>query len=175
MAAAQEFVAMVGDVITGPVVFFALGPEAAAFGVIEVGGALGEHPDSPVSLDAAYDVRVFHADREWHWWWDQRLRAGRWSVLDDALAETRGWSRHGTIGQRLLRGTIIETAGNWTRLHDGHSRPMWVPVTTRDANSDVAIGVVEYCSVDEPRGRGGEAHGNVGVIAERLTTLRGVS
>lgn len=161
---------------------FAIGSRLLGFFVLDRNAGTPQavdHARASMGLEAAYDMRIFEPDREWHWWWDQHRREGRWAALDDGIAADRGWSRLCGSTQdadsRLLRGSVVQRGTGWSQLHDGHSRPMWVPVGSPHDHRHVRIGAVEYTCVDDPRGRltGGQ-HGNVGVVAERLTTLKAV-
>lgn len=119
--------------------------------------------DGTVDLTWVFDVRLFAAAEEFHWWWDQQSGDGRSFVLNDPAASARGWTRlQGAPAQRLLRGVVVDSAGGWAKIHDGHSRPLWVPAAGA-IGAQLAIGAVEYTSIDE--------HGNVGVVAERLTSI----
>lgn len=118
-------------------------------------------------LDQAwlFDLRLFTADAEFHWWWDQSVASGRHAILDDATARQRKWTRLHPTGRRLVRGTVHDSTaerGGWCRVHDGHSRPLWVPHVAKQSQR-LAVGVVEYTSADD--------HGNVGVVAERFTGI----
>lgn len=125
---------------------------------------LALHDGTEVDLAWAFDLRLFGADAEFHWWWDQRTCSGRQHVLDNATAEERGWSRQkGLTTRRLLRGTADQIKRGWTRLHDGHSQPLWIPHVAKPG-AQMALGAVEYVRTD--------GHGNTGVVAERLTTFK---
>lgn len=128
------------------------------------GARLALHDGSEVDLSWVFDLRLFGAQAEFHWWWDQRACEGRHHILDDPTAKRHGWSPlSGEYSQRLLRGTAGQIKPGWTRLHDGHSQPLWIPFVARPG-SRVTIGAVEYSCPDE--------HGNIGVVAERLTTFK---
>ncbi|MFT4228495.1 CRISPR-associated protein Csx19 [Micropruina sp.] len=143
---------------------FVESPQGSMF-VRRTAGALRDHRGS-VDLDWVYDARLFTAGAEFHWWWDQSLGEGRHSVLDDAAAKARSWWALDPPAQRVLRGPVKAVADGWSKLHDGHSRPLWVPVEAV-VGRHLALGVVEYVKRDE--------HGNVGVIAERFTTVQELS
>ncbi len=143
---------------------FVESPDGSAF-VRRTAGALSDHRGA-VDLDWVYDARLFTAYAEFHWWWDQSLGEGRHGILDDAVAKTRSWRTLDPPGQRVLRGKVKAVANGWSKLHDGHSHPLWVPVEAV-VDQRLALGVVEYLKRDE--------HGNVGVIAERFTTVQEVS
>lgn len=123
--------------------------------------ALASHV-GPIDLDSVFDLRLSTSDAELHWWWDQQECEGRWAILDDEVAADLG-ARSTIRGRRLLRGTVIERdePGGWSLIHDGHSRPLWLPIIA-DKGERVVVGVVEYVSHDR--------HGNAGVFAERFTT-----
>ena len=136
--------------------------------------ALTSH-DGNVALDGIFDLRLFTADAELHWWWDQHECTGRWAILNDAVAADLGAQLREVasarvrepitiIGHRLLRGTVIEQSHtpDWSLIHDGHSRPLWVPLAA-PRGKRVRLGVVEYVQLD--------THGNAGVFGERFTTL----
>ncbi|MDR1513583.1 MAG: hypothetical protein LBS56_08910 [Propionibacteriaceae bacterium] len=122
--------------------------------------------EGPLDTKWCYDARLFDQAGELHWWWEPGEATGRWSHLSDATAAGRGWSpavaTDSTPPRRLLRGSVREVDGAWSRLHDGHSRPTWAPLRA-ERGSRVAIGAVEYVAVD--------GRGNVAVVAERLTSL----
>lgn len=157
---------------------FAQGSRLSTFFVVRRDGSAAQaigHTGSAIDVTEAYDVRVFDAEHEWHWWWDQRGRQGRWAVLDDEVARARGWFRLHEEGTRLLRGEVMTVKDGWAQLHDGHSRPLWVPLGSQEIDharprSRVQIGAVEYASVDDPHDDS-ITHGNAGVAAERLTTM----
>ena len=117
-----------------------------------------------VDLTWVFDLRLFTAGAEFHWWWDQQLGDGRDFTLSDDSARARDWSvwEGGSRVRRILRGKVIATDDGWSRIHDGHSQPLWVPVE-EPKDADLSIGAVEYTATD--------AHGNVGVVAERFTTI----
>lgn len=139
---------------------FALTPTGSGF-VRRSGTAL---EGKGVTLDPAwiYDLRIFGEDDELHWWWDQAAGVGRWVVLDDAAAQSRGWTKLPS-SRRLLRGTVHDRDAGWVLTHDGHSRPLWVPIDA-SVGARLTIAATEYASVPDP-------HGNVGVVAERLGTI----
>lgn len=120
--------------------------------------------DGNVALDGIFDLRLFTADAELHWWWDQHECTGRWAILNDAVAADLGAQPDPIIGHRLLRGTVIDQSHNpdWSLIHDGHSRPLWLPLAA-PRGKRVRLGVVEYVQLD--------THGNAGVFGERFTTL----
>lgn len=126
------------------------------------GGRCLDHNGKALDLDPAYDVCAYAEDTQWHWRWNQRERRGESSQLDDAAAASNRWRRLREAQFRLLRGRVIDQAGGWSLLHDAVTRPLWVPIAA-DKRSLVRIGVVEYLAEDD--------HGNVGVVAERLTQL----
>ena len=147
---------------------FAQSPGEAVF-VRRVGPELRTH-SGLVDLTWVYDVRLFSVDAELHWWWDQRARQGRYVCLDESIATARGWKPLLSHTQRLLRGAVTEPGpddSGWSRLHDGHSRPLWIPFRAARSRR-VALGAVEYVSADR-------RHGNRAVIAERLTGFEEVS
>lgn len=143
---------------------FAQTPQQAVF-VRRNNTVLDTH-DGPLPVEWIFDLRLFHPDAEWHWWWDQEARNGRHSTLDDdvAGATSRGWLPLDE-SRRLLRGEVRKQEAGWTQLHDGHSRPLWVPFEPEDSVTRLVLGVVEYTARD--------AHGNVGVAAERFTQIKG--
>lgn len=124
--------------------------------------------EQEVEPDWVFKARLFHPGAEWRWWWDQDEHQGRHAHLNDAVAKTRAWEPL-KESQRLLRGTVRSTKDTWTLLHDRHSRPLWVPTPASRTGEQarLAIGVVEYVSIDAD-------HGNVGVSAERFTQIREV-
>lgn len=125
------------------------------------------HDGTDVDLAWVFDLRLFGANAEFHWWWDQRACEGRLHTLDDSAAEARGWSRiSGLPPRRLLRGTAGQIKLGWSRLHDGHSQPLWIPHVAK-SGAQVALSAVEYVCTDD--------HGNTGVVAERLTTFEELS
>ncbi|MBK9159520.1 MAG: CRISPR-associated protein Csx19 [Propionibacteriaceae bacterium] len=112
----------------------------------------------PVDLDWIYDLRLFWPQAELHWWWDQREAVGTWSVLNDEAANELRWKNRGT-DTRLIRGSVGTSLNGWSRVHDGHSRPLWVPIESQ-RGARLQVQVAEYTARD--------THGNVGVVAERL-------
>lgn len=134
---------------------FALSPERDVF-VQREGSTLTCHGEQ-VDLAAVYDLRLWHPDAEFHWWWDQEARDGRAWVTKDGEFE-----KH-LDGRRLIRGAVRECDDGWSLVSDGHSRPLWVPLPV-EPNRRIVVGVREYLGRDD--------HGNVGVVAERLTELR---
>lgn len=146
---------------------FAQSPGRAEF--VRRDGVVLTTRSGPLDLDWIYDLRVFSEDAEFHWWWDQDARDGRHAILDDAAATGRGWEPLLSHPQRLVRGTVTHTTpedGGWSRLHDGHSRPLWIPFQAQPSRR-VGLGVVEYVRTDE-------RHGNCGVVAERFTGFKEV-
>lgn len=110
-----------------------------------------------IDLGVVYDLRLWHPGAEFHWWWDQDERDGRSWITTD-----REFKEH-LVGQRLIRGAVRECDGEWSLVSDGHSQPLWVPVKVEPPGR-ILVGVREYLARD--------GHGNVGVVAERLTELR---
>lgn len=146
---------------------FAQSPTRSGF-VRRTADRLVMHDGSDVDLSWVFDLRLFNADAEFHWWWDQRSGQGREHVLDDAAGQGYGWSRLGDgFPRRILRGTAGQIKVGWTRLHDGHSQPLWIPFVATKPGTRVALGAVEYTRADD--------HGNIGVVAERLTTFKELS
>jgi len=143
------------------VIGFATGTRLLEFFIVEGGSCLDRNCKA-LDLEPAYDVCAYAEDTQWHWRWDQRQRRGESSQLDDGVAASNGWHRLSKQQFRLLRGRVIDKAGGWSLLHDAVTRPLWVPIAA-DKRSLVRIGVVEYLAEDD--------HGNVGVVAERLTGL----
>lgn len=121
-------------------------------------GATLSSPGAAVDLDWVYDLRLWDAGAEFHWWWDQASAVGRWRVRRDDPEETSSTME----GQRLVRGSVQRVEQGWSLLSDGHSRPLWVPIDA-SPGARVAVGVREYLHTD--------AHGNVSVASERLTGL----
>lgn len=112
-----------------------------------------------------FDLRLFHAKAEWHWWWDQAVGAGAAATLNDDAARRRGGaSSEATRSLRIIRGSIRSRQEAWTQVHDGQARPLWVPYRVGSEKATrLTIGAVEYTAQDE--------HGNVSVVAERLTQI----
>lgn len=124
-----------------------------------------------VDLADAYQVVLFDESGVFRWAWDQRDRLGRWSWLDDEVAEREmGWRRlpvpkskqgaHGESVTRLVQGAVpeVSTVPGWTMTTDGASAPVWVPITA-PKSAHLVLRVVEYVSED--------SFGNVAVTAER--------
>lgn len=131
--------------------------------VRRTGDRLLLHDGTEVDLSWVFDLRMFSASAEMHWWWDQRSAEGRHHILDDSTAAGRGWfPLPAGSPRRLLRGTAGDIKPGWSRLHDGHSQPLWIPFIVKPG-SQVALCAVEYACTDD--------HGNIGVVAERLTTF----
>ncbi len=122
-------------------------------------GAILTTHGEPVDLGFIYNLRLWQPEAEFHWWWNQEERDGHtWTTRDDQF--------EGHLdGQRLIRGAVRECddGQGWSLVSDGHSRPLWVPLPA-PLGSRIAVGVREYLASDH--------HGNVGVVAERLTQLR---
>jgi len=136
---------------------FALSPARDVF-VQRAGATLTCHREQ-VDLGVVYDLRLWHPGAEFHWWWDQDERDGRsWITTDDEFEEHLD-------GQRLIRGAVRECDRDrgWSLVSDGHSQPLWVPLEVQPPGR-IVVGVREYLARDR--------HGNVGVVAERLTELR---
>mgnify|MGYP001421988618 CR=1 FL=1 len=119
---------------------------------------------SPVEVQAdlsdAYDLRLFDSERCLTWRYEQRQRAGRWSTLTDTVAATRGWSPLGGVQQRLIAGTVAESAHGWSLMAGAAGTGLWVPVAAPKGAS-IAQQLVEYVSSDD-------RHGNRAVAAERV-------
>lgn len=122
-------------------------------------------PDGKIDLSWVFDLRLFHAKAEWHWWWDQEVGAGAAATLNDDAARKKGWSKLGGDPlSRIIRGSIRSRQEAWTQVHDGQARPLWVPYRVGSEKATrLTIGAVEYTAQDE--------HGNVSVVAERLTQI----
>jgi len=120
-----------------------------------------------IDLGVVYDLRLWHPGAEFHWWWDQDECDGRsWITTDDEFKEPAPEAPEDATpldGQRLIRGAVRECDGGWSLVSDGHSQPLWVPLEVEPPGR-IVVGVREYLARD--------GHGNVGVVAERLTELR---
>lgn len=138
---------------------FAQSPDRDVF-VRRTGPDLECH-GSLVAQDWIYDLRLWHEDAECHWWWDQDEGLGRWAILDDSSPGLQRLTT--TFSDRLLRGRVAEGDGGWSRLDDGHSTSLWVPVTAGVGNR-LALVATEYTRTDD--------HGNVSVVTERLTQIK---
>lgn len=162
----SDLTAVLTGLEAGLDVGFAQSPTRIGF-VRRAADRLVMHDGSDVDLSWVFDLRLFNADAEFHWWWDQRAGKGRAHVLDDSAGKEYGWSRLASgFPRRILRGTAGQIKADWTRLHDGHSQPLWIPFVAKPGTR-VALGAVEYTRTDD--------HGNIGVVAERLTTFEELS
>lgn len=119
-----------------------------------------------LDLEWAYETRLFGAEGDLRWRWDEDH--GQWSVLNDALAAARGWSAlkdHAHQRVRLLRGSALAAGtGGWTTLWDGQAAPYDLPIELARGAS-AALTTIEYVCQD-PR------HGTVDVVAERFVALQ---
>lgn len=134
---------------------FAQSPQRDVF--VQREGATLQCHGKQIELGFVYDIRLWHPDAEFHWWWDQDVRDGRSWITEDSEFEGH------LEGQRLIRGAVRECNAGWSLVSDGHSHPLWVPLEV-DPPGRIVVGVREYLAHDR--------HGNVGVVAERLTELR---
>lgn len=144
---------------------FATGPARQMFVRVDAGQLLtfDGRDERRVEQGDLYDVRLYGADRELRWWYDQELGEGRWGVIDDHMATERGWHVITDNQHRLIRGNVVASRNGWSRVEDGNAAPQWVPVEAA-TGAKLAIGVVEYDSTDP-------LTGSVGVVAERYTTI----
>jgi CRISPR-associated protein (TIGR03984 family) len=157
MSTVADLVAALGSLSDAFVVGFAQSPRADLF-VRRVGDQLTSH-GAEIAPDWIYDLRLWNAEAEFHWWWDQAGRCGRWVIFDGAAYQ----ELEAGPQTRLLRGRVQKVDGDWVQLWDGHSQPLWVP-TQAGIGKRVGLGAVEYVTTDR--------HGNVSVVAERLTEFR---
>jgi len=132
-------------------------------------GGLEYHAKEPAPY-AIFEVRVFNANAEMRWLADLSIPyvggdfEGKAVLLTES--DEKGEKTHERLGtgQYLLWGTNKSREDGWTELFEHRVGSLWTPFAEDLGEKDrLAIGYVEYTRAD--------THGNMAVVAERLTGL----
>lgn len=166
-ASGSHSLAQLVALLTPDTVGFAYTPRAALW-LRLVGGRLVDH-EGKGHDETIYELRLFDGASEWRWRKDGGVTS---SACVGERAAPAGFAPiagdHGSIStivrRSLLWGTALEPGRDgWTRLGTPRIRAFFVPILLGQGEG-ASLEIVEYL------GRL-DAHGNVGVIDERIVGL----